>query len=369
MSTKKNNKIVKNKFLMNLALLQAKKFLGKTGINPSVGCIILNKKKELLSLSHTGINGRPHAEFLALRKLKKKAINSTLYVTLEPCSHYGQTAPCTKQIIKKKVNKVYFSVIDIDKITSNKAKKILNTKNIHTNIGLLSGKVKKFYQYYYKNRIHKLPFVTCKIAMSKDGFIKNISSKNISNIYSRKISNILRSQNNAILISSKTANDDNPTLNCRVEGLEKFSPKRIILDKNLKIKINSKIVKTSYDFKTIIFYNKINTSKINILKKRKINLYKIKLNNQNNLDLKEILKKIYKLNVSRLLIEGGKELTNSFMKESLIDELLLFKSNENLGSKGRLNINNIIKMSNKKSKLKKKVIVNLEDDNLYKYIF
>ena len=369
MSSKKNNIIKNNKYFMNLALRQAARSLGHTGTNPPVGCVITNAKGSLISLGRTGLKGRPHAEYNAVQNSQKSLINCNFFVTLEPCTHYGQTPPCTNLIIKKRIKNVFYSIDDIDIRTAKKCKKTLSKANINVNVGLNKKLIKKFYYFYYKNKIKKLPFVTCKLAISKDGYIKNVKKKNITNIYSRKVSHMLRSQNNAILISSTTLINDNPLLTCRLSGLKKHSPTRIILDKNLDIPLNSKIVKTSNLYKTLIFYNKKKIKKLKILKKKGIKLYFSSLDNKNNFELNKIFKKIYQLKCTRLLVEGGKKLTSSIINKSLVDEFYLFKSDNNLKNNGEININNILKKINTFSKTKRSIIVNLGKEKLFNYNF
>ena len=125
---------------MNLALMQAKKILGNTGTNPAVGAVIV-KNNQVQSAAHTSFNGRPHAERNAIDLFKKEPIGCDLYVTLEPCSNYGITSPCTSLIIKKKFKRVYFSIPDPDIKSYKKAKKEFTKYNIKTNIGLLNSKV------------------------------------------------------------------------------------------------------------------------------------------------------------------------------------------------------------------------------------
>ena len=146
---------------------------------------------------------------------------------------------------------------------------------------------------------------------------------------------MLRYRNDSILISSKTLNTDNPRLNCRLNGLYNYSPKRIILDRNLSIKKNSQIYSTSINNNTVIFYNTKKQKKINLLKKRGIKLIKLPVNNDNLFDLKLVLKNIFSIGCRNLLVEGGKNLTDSFIKNKLFNEFYLFKSPNKLGSIGK----------------------------------
>ena len=313
--------------------------------------------------------GRPNRKVENRSNTKKKLLNANLFVTLEPCTHYGKTEPCVKQITKEKIKKVYYSIPDIDIRTANKSKKILRKKKIIVNIGLNKNNIKNFYRFYYKNKKKKLPYITCKLAVSKDGFIKNTRNKNITNYFSRKISHILRAKNDAILISVKTLIDDNPLLTCRINGIEKFSPIRIILDKDLTIPISSKIVLTSKKYKTIIFYNKKRSKKIKILKKKGIRLIYSILDKDKKFNLNKIFKKIYQLNLSRLLIEGGYTLTKYIIDNYHLDEFYLFRTGDILGSNGKINVNNILNKINRLSKNKRSIISNLKKDKLFNYKF
>ena len=175
-----------------------------------------------------------------------------------------------------------------------------------------------------------MPYVTAKIATSKNNLIYSEGTKRITNKLSDKLSHYLRLKNDAIMISSKTLNIDNSKLNCRLKGYENFSPKRIILDKNLDINLNTYVFKTAKKYETIIFHNSVNKSKIKILKKHKINLLKLSLDNKNNFKLKIVLKKLYSLGIRNLLVEGGDNLTKNMLKKKLVNQFYLFKSIKNL---------------------------------------
>ena len=320
-----------DKKFMDLAISLAEDRVGLTGSNPSVGCVIVNKS-QIISVGQTGIGGTPHAETVAIKSAKKEDLRgSSMYVTLEPCNHYGRTPPCTKQIIKNKIGKVFFGVNDVDIRTSRKTTKILNNFNIKVKKNLQIKKILNLYKSYFFLKKHDYPFVTGKIACTKDYYIKT-NRKYISNPHSLNFSHLLRYKNQGILVSSKTVNSDNPQLNCRLNGLLKYSPTRFVLDKNLDISLKSKLVKNSKKIKTYIFYNKSN-SKIKKLKKMGIKLIYINLIQNNNLDLIHVLKKIKKLNVYYLLVEGGIELTNYFIQKKFFNEFFLLKSENNINNK------------------------------------
>ena len=225
---------------MKLALNQARISLGNTKHNPSVGCVIV-KNNNVIRAGFTSFNGRPHAEHNALNTNNDDIKNSSLYVTLEPCAHYGKTPPCINALVKSKVKKVIYSIDDRDPRTFKKAKKILKLNKILTKSGLLINETKNLYKSYNYIKKNKFPYITGKLACSSNLHILN-NSTHITNEHSRKVSHLLRFKNQGILTTYKTVNSDNPKLTCRIDGLEKFSPVKIIIDKNLKIKLNSYIV-------------------------------------------------------------------------------------------------------------------------------
>jgi len=359
MSTKKS-KLNKHSYYMSLALMQAYKNLGNTKENPSVGCVIV-KNDCVISAGYTKINGRPHAEHFALNKMSN-LYNSDLYVTLEPCCHYGKTSPCVKKIISRKVKRVFFSIHDPDIRSFNKSGAYLKKKKIIVSKGVLSKETNDLYKSYIRNKSNLTPFVTAKIAISRDGFSVDSRNKWITNKYSQARVHLMRSKHDCIVTSAKTIISDNSQLTCRINGLQHKSPARIILDKNLKIPITSKLIKSSERLRTIIFYNKSDFKKISKLKRFKLSLIKTPLNSKNSFDLKTILKKLKSMGFSRIFLESGINLLNSFLKENLIDNLEVFKSNNLIGRYGSNKFK--VNFSVKKIKINK---VNLFGEMLLSY--
>ena len=325
MSSKNDKFSSKDKNFMKLALNLASVRIGLTGENPSVGCVIV-KDDRIISIGQTGYDGRPHAEYNAISNTFENLNGSKMYVTLEPCNHFGKTPPCTNSIIKSGISEIIYSMEDIDKKVKGKSFKILTKKNIKVKRGLLKKDAKNLYDSYIKNRTIKLPYVTAKIAVSKNKLIYSKFSKKITDKSSDKISHYLRYKNDSIMISSKTLNIDNPKLNCRIKGYRKFSPKRIILDNFLKINLKSYIFNSIKKDNTILFYNSSNVKKIKILKKKGAILIKTKLTAKGLLDLKIVLKKLFTLGTRNLLVEGGDKITQNLLKSRLIDKFYLFQS-------------------------------------------
>tara|TARA_B100000073_G_scaffold330429_1_gene318899 strand:+ start:20 stop:1123 length:1104 start_codon:yes stop_codon:yes gene_type:complete len=366
MSTKKDKFSAKDKIYMELAFDLAKSRHGHTGSNPSVGCVIV-KKDEIISIGQTSSNGRPHAEFNAINNCYEDLEGSKMYVTLEPCSHHGLTPPCTDIIIKSKISEVIYAVTDIDKRVRNKSFKILNSKRIIVKKGLLKNRIENFYLPYFFNRKKKLPFVTGKIAISKNNIIYSKKQKKITNFYSDQFTHFLRYQNDSLMITYKTLNKDNPRLNCRLKGLENFSPKRIILDSKLNSKLNSYIIKTSKNKNTLIFYSKADKSKISKFKKKGLVLIKSKIDRNNKLNISEVLKKLFNYGCRNLLIEGGNSLTNNLIKNKIFNKFYLFQSPKYISKSSEyLKFEGLSKL-NKKYKKKINLNLNLRKDKITLY--
>ena len=355
------NKYQKNSYFMSLALQQAHKSLGNTGTNPSVGCILV-KNNHVISAGFTGLNGRPHAEHNAINLSKKNVKGSELYVTLEPCSHYGKTPPCVNTIIKSGVKQVFFSSKDPDLRSYNKSTELFKKNKIVTKNGILYLDIRNFYKSYIKYKENLLPFVTAKMAVSKDFYTIDRKKKWITNIYSRRRSHLIRSMYDCVISTSKSINDDNSLLDCRIEGLEKKSPDLIILDRNLKLKKKLKLFKTIKNRKILLFTSSKNKKKILYLKKIGIKVNKINsLKNKN--DFKNLFLILKKKGYSRIFVESGITFLNFLIKNKFLKNIYVFKSDNSLKKFGTNYFSsNIIKQIT----LKNPITVNLFGDKLYK---
>jgi diaminohydroxyphosphoribosylaminopyrimidine deaminase / 5-amino-6-(5-phosphoribosylamino)uracil reductase len=345
------NKSSNNKYFMGLALEHAKKNIGNTKLNPSVGCVIV-KNNCVIGAGTTSANGRPHAEINAIANARQNIKKSSLYVTLEPCSHYGKTPPCVNKIIKEKFKNIFYSIHDPDLRTFKKSSEILSKKGIKSNSGINSKEIKNFYRSYFLSKEKKQPFITLKLAASKDYKTINKKGSWITNFYSRSRVHLMRAEHDCIITSSNTIIKDNPLLNCRINGLEDRSPVVLILDKNLKTPVNSKIFNSPKNSKVIIFYNKSNVRKIKLMNKNKVKLIKSTLNSNNKLDLTNIILKVKKLGFSRLFLECGEVLATSFLKQNLVNDFKLFISNDKLNNSGSGSIKKYFETFLKKKKYK-----------------
>ena len=366
MSSKKDKSYNLDKYFMSIAMNLAIERNGLTGLNPSVGCLIV-KNNKILSFGQTGFNGRPHAESVAISKCSKKDLKgSSIYITMEPCTHYGKTPPCTNLIIKSKIKKVIYSTNDVDKRTANKAYSFLKLKKIIVSKGLLKSEARKIYKNYFLHKKIRIPYVAAKIACSNDFFISS-SNKFITNQHSRDVSHLLRYNFDSILVSSKTANSDISKLSCRINGLENYSPRRLIIDKDLKINKNSPIINDRNKKNTIIFHSSRDKKKINHLRSKSIKLNYTDLDIDNNINLKKVFSKAYNMGIGSIIIEGGKTLTNSIIRDKLINEFYLFKSKKNLGKSGKNNISDLKKKITYFFKKKENIETFLGGDKITRY--
>jgi len=352
----------KNSFFLKLAFRQAEINLGSTSLNPSVGCVVV-KNNSVVSSGRTSFNGRPHAEANAL----KKNINfngSNIYITLEPCSHYGKTPPCVKNIINKKLQKVIFSINDVDKRSKNLAYRKLKKAKISVKKFVHKSYAEKFYKSYFLQSSDLIPFIDAKLAISKDHLTINKKKKWITNSSSRKVGNFLRSKYDCILSTSKTINRDNSLLDCRIEGLEHKSPAVIIVDRLFKIKKKLKIFKNK-SREIFIFTQTKNLSKEIYFNRVGVNIIKLKRSDNLKNDISEVYFFLKQLGFNRILIESGIKYINEVLRYNFIKNFYLFKSSLSLKNNGKNNTKStLIRKLN--GTIKNRVNVNLNGDSLYK---
>lgn len=312
---------------IRLALNLSKKNIGITNGNPSVGCVLV-KNNAIISTGITGENGVPHAENIAILKAGKNALNATLYVTLEPCSHFGKTPPCVDLIIESKVSRVVISNIDPDPRVNGLGIQKLQAAGIEVVVGILEEEAKQINQGFFTARTLGRPFITLKLATSQDGKIADKNSENrwISSEKSRQYAHYLRVKNDAILVGANTVREDDPMLNCRLAGLEKYSPKRIILSSSLNIDLQNKVIQTAKSIPTYIATNNSATRKFTDLGVKIIHL-------ENN-DLSDFVKKLPAIGVNSLLVEGGAKIAAKFLQANLVDKFIWIKAQKNIGDAG-----------------------------------
>ncbi len=315
---------------MKMALALAQRGLGQTWPNPAVGCILVGNDV-VVGRGFTQPGGRPHAETVALNHAGAAAKGATAYVTLEPCSHHGETSPCVETLISAGVSKVVIAMEDPDPRVAGQGIAALRRSNIDVDVGLLKEQA-TFLNAGFFSRIQRgYPLVTLKYATSLDGRIAlgNGKSRWITGEAGRAYGHRLRAEYDAILLGSATVVADDPELTCRLAGLEERSPVRIVLDSHLKISPNAKIL--SNKAPTWIFASNASNSEAGKLKKTGAEIIKVDSLSNGHLNLKAILGVLGDRGLTRLLVEGGARLSASLLKAQLVDRLVWIRSQTILG--------------------------------------
>lgn len=319
-----------NKKHIKMALKLAARGIGGVEPNPAVGCVIIKNKKIIGRGWHKKF-GRPHAEIEALRNCKISPKGATMYVTLEPCCHFGKTPPCTDAIIKAGIKKVVAAVKDPTKKVAGKGFKILKKAGIEVISGICEKEAEKLNYPFFKFARTKKPYVIIKWAQSKDGFLSRTDGKRwISNAACRKDVQKLRKRVQAILVGINTVIEDDPMLTVRPDNGRQ--PVRVVLGRKSKMPPNCNLFKTANKSPVYIFNGK-------------------------NLNL--ILAELGKKGVQQLLVEGGEKVITSFLKQNLADEIIVYTSDENLGKNGKIKASKIMEKFYNKLKNKKKFRTNI----------
>lgn len=303
---------------MQRALQLALNGFGKVSPNPMVGCVIVYDNK-IIGEGYHQIYGGPHAEVNAINSVKDKSLlaKSTLFVTLEPCSHYGKTPPCANLIVENNIPNVVVCNHDPNPLVAGKGIQILKDAGIHVEIGVLEKEGLWLNRRFFTFINIKRPYIILKWAQTNDGFVarENYDSKWISSTLSRKLVHKWRTEEDSILVGKNTALYDNPQLTSR--DWQGKNPTRIVIDKNLEL---------SSDLH--LFDQSIQTICFNCLKNQEDNSLKFIKIDFKNLAY-EILSSLYELKIQSLIIEGGSATLNEFISQNLWDEARVFTSNNN----------------------------------------
>jgi diaminohydroxyphosphoribosylaminopyrimidine deaminase/5-amino-6-(5-phosphoribosylamino)uracil reductase len=309
---------------INRCIELAKNGLGTTYPNPMVGSVIVYEGKIIGEGWHKK-SGEQHAEVLAVNSVKDKTLltKSTIYVSLEPCSHYGKTPPCCDLIIKNGIPNVVIGTVDPNiKVAGNGIKKLIDA-GVSVIVGILEKECKELNKRFFTFHEKKRPYVILKWAESQDGFIapaKIIRKEQkpfwITNEYSRQLVHKWRSEEQAILVGTNTVIDDNPRLDVR--DWSGNNPIRIVLDKNNRIQNDSHV----YDNQTKTIFLCHSITSIN-----SENTIFEKIDFEKNI-ASQILEILYKHKIQSLIIEGGRQTLQTFINENLWDEARIFVGNE-----------------------------------------
>ncbi|SJZ54145.1 bifunctional diaminohydroxyphosphoribosylaminopyrimidine deaminase/5-amino-6-(5-phosphoribosylamino)uracil reductase RibD [Garciella nitratireducens] len=317
---------------MKRAIELSKKGIGTVNPNPLVGAVIV-KNGRILGEGYHKRYGDAHAEINAFYNAKEDVKGGTMYVTLEPCSHYGKTPPCVNAIIKKGIKKVVIGMKDPNPLVSGRGIQILKEHGIEVIFGVLEEEIKKLNEIFIHYITTHSPFCILKTAMTLDGKIATIQgdSKWISNEQSRKFVHKIRNQVSAIMVGIGTVLADNPSLTTRLENKQGKDPLRIIVDSSARIPLEAKVLHLSSKAKTLIATTqKANPEKIKVLEDMGVEVMITPLKN-NQVDLKFLMDYLGKRGVDSVLIEGGATLNFSALEERIVNKVFTFISPKMIG--------------------------------------
>ncbi len=316
---------------MRMALEEAEKGRGFTNPNPMVGAVIVRDGK-VLSKGYHHRCGEGHAEVEAFRAAGDQDVTgATMYVTLEPCSHYGKTPPCADKIIEKKIGRVVVAALDPNPLVAGNGIRKLQEAGIEVETGLLADESIRLNEIFMHYIVDKDPFVLYKSAMSLDGKIATADGESqwISCEASREEVQQLRHQYMGIMVGSGTVLKDDPRLTCRIPG--GIDPARIVVDSRLRIPTDSVLVRTAKEVTTIVACtSEAPVDKIEVLEDAGVKVL-IVGEKDGHVDLKDLMEEIGKMKIDSILLEGGGTLADAAFRAGIIDKVQFYIAPEIIG--------------------------------------
>ncbi len=310
---------------MEMALELAKLGWGRTNPNPLVGAVIVKNDRIIGKGYHRQLGGL-HAEIEALNNLTEDPNGSTIYVNLEPCSHFGRTPPCADALVKAGVGKVIIGMMDPNPLVSGGGISILQKAGIEVIEGVMEKECQKLNEIFIKYIARKKPFVMIKSAMTLDGKIaaRTGDSKWITNEESRLFVHSLRDRYAAIMVGINTILQDNPSLTTRLAHKEGKDPIRIVVDSNARIPLSAKVINSSLKSPMILAVaNELPREKFRMLKDKNVKVIAAGSKN-GKVDLSRLMEELYNMQIDSVLIEGGGTLNYSALEAGIADKVLIF---------------------------------------------
>lgn len=328
---------------MHHALCLGRRGLGATAENPAVGCVIVNEGR-IVGRGYTQAGGRPHAETMAILQAGKQAKGAEVYVTLEPCSHHGQTPPCVNQLIEAEVGKVYIALQDPNPEVSGEGIKRLQEVGIATDVGLCLSEAVFLNQGFLMRMVAHRPMVAAKVACTQDGCIAlaNGASQWITGEAARARVQGIRATFDCLLSGIGTVLADNPSFTCRLAGLEDRLPLRAIVDSLLRIPPDCTLIANARQHPLRIYCREssANSTQADHLRARGVEIVAIGDDGE-VLDLGAVLRHLAQGGINRVLLEAGETLLTSAIAQHLVDRLFLFRGNQLFGGDAKPLLGNI----------------------------
>ena len=321
---------------MALALRLGARGLGRTWPNPSVGCVVV-KAGRIVGRGWTQPGGRPHAETEAVRRAGAEALGATVYVSLEPCAHYGRTPPCTMALIRAGVRRVVAATLCPDKRVDGQGVAQLRQAGVEVELGLMRAQAEALNAGFFLKERAQRPLVTLKLATSLDGRIATRAgaSQWLTGEEARARGQWLRASHDAILIGSGTALADDPALTCRLPGLEDRSPVRVVLDGRLRLPPTSRLAATAHAVPTwLVTRTPPEAARAKALRQQGVEVIEVTAAEDGALDLDAVLAALAARGITRLLVEGGARLATSLLRARRVDRLAWFQAPLIVGGDG-----------------------------------
>ncbi|MFY9992090.1 MAG: bifunctional diaminohydroxyphosphoribosylaminopyrimidine deaminase/5-amino-6-(5-phosphoribosylamino)uracil reductase RibD [Rhodoplanes sp.] len=323
---------------MALALALGRRGLGNVWPNPAVGAVVVREEGEapvIIGRGWTQPGGRPHAETEALRRAGAAARGATLYVTLEPCSHHGQTPPCVDAIIDAGIARVVSAMEDPNPLVAGRGHGRLRAEGIAVEVGVGAEEARRAHAGHARRVRDGRPHVLLKLAVSSDGKVGLAGRRPvaITGEAARDVVHLLRAQHDAILIGIGTALADDPELTCRLPGMAARSPVRVVLDTGLRLPRESRLIRTARQAPVwVVAGHAAPESLERDLRREGAEI--LRLGGAATLDLGETLAALAQRGITRLMVEGGPRVAAAFMRADLIDDAILFCGNRAIGEDG-----------------------------------
>jgi diaminohydroxyphosphoribosylaminopyrimidine deaminase/5-amino-6-(5-phosphoribosylamino)uracil reductase len=320
---------------MQLALTLGRRGQGRTWPNPAVGAVIV-RDGVIVGRGWTQPGGRPHAEPEALRRAREAARGATLYVTLEPCSHFGKSPPCADAVIAAGIERVVTAIEDPNPEVAGQGHARLRAAGISVDVGLCAAEAARDHAGHFRRIRDHRPHVILKLAVSPDDKIGAAGGKPIAitGEAARNRVHLLRAQSDAILVGIGTVLADDPLLTCRLPGMETRSPVRIVLDRNLRISAASQLVRSARETPLWVIGSELAEAAAAMrLGAAGAQVIRMPANGR-GIDLPAVLHALAERGITRLMVEGGSRVASSFVAADLVDEIRLFRGTEAIGQGG-----------------------------------
>lgn len=320
---------------MQLALALGRRGLGNTWPNPAVGAVVV-RDGVIVGRGWTQPGGRPHAEPVALQRAGDFARGATLYVTLEPCSHFGKSPPCADAVIAAGISRVVAAIEDPNPDVAGQGHARLRATGIAVDTGLCAEEATRDHAGHIRRITSRRPHVILKLAVSSDGKVGASGHKPVALTEAAANSRVhlLRAQTDAILIGVGTARSDDPMLTCRLPGLEAQSPVRIVLDSHLRLPPGGRLARSARQTPLWVMANALaEAPAAAVLGAEGAVVVRVK-GGDAGVDLAAVMKELMVRGISRLMVEGGSKIAAAFLKADLVDEVWLFRSPKTIGGDG-----------------------------------